>query len=269
MKAYELHEYLKSKGTWVNWNNTSDTFLFGDPEIEVEGIAVGWKATIPSLEEAIDLNCNLFITHEPLYAAVANKFGIYSVGGRLLEKNDAWVQKGNLLKENNMTVYRCHDVWDDFPKIGIHSAWAKWLGFDKTPTKTIKWYEVHEFEATTLGELSHKILNHVKSLGQHGVLIIGDENKLVSKIALGTGAITDYRLMHYQLGADVLVLTDDGTRLWESAQWSEDTGIPLIIVNHATAEEPGMRTLANYIQEIYPDIPVHSIKRGCLYQIIT
>ena len=70
------------------------------------------------------------------------------------------------------------------------------------------------------------------------------------------------------MGADVLLLTDDGTRQWESAQWSEDSEIPLIIVNHATAEEPGMRTLAKYLQDKYPDINVLPIERGCLYQTI-
>jgi hypothetical protein len=84
---------------------------------------------------------------------------------------------------------------------------------------------------------------------------------------LGTGAITGYREM-FNLGADVLLLTDDGTRLWESGQWSQDTGIPLLLVNHSTAEEPGMRTLAQYIQQRFPEVPVEQIPVGCLYTTV-
>ena len=84
---------------------------------------------------------------------------------------------------------------------------------------------------------------------------------------MGTGAITNFRAM-FSLEADVLVLTDDGTRLWEFAVWSEDTGVPLILVNHATAEEPGMRNLAAYIEETFR-VPVHFIQQGCLYGSVT
>jgi hypothetical protein len=94
---------------------------------------------------------------------------------------------------------------------------------------------------------------------------VGNPNRRVSKIALGTGAITNYRTM-VQMEADVLVLTDDGTRLWESGQWAEDSDIPIIVVNHATAEEPGMRTLAAFIQKQYPKMKVKAIERGCLYR---
>jgi putative NIF3 family GTP cyclohydrolase 1 type 2 len=72
----------------------------------------------------------------------------------------------------------------------------------------------------------------------------------------------------FGMGADVIVVTDDGTRLWETGQWSIDSGIPLIIVNHATSEEPGMRTLAKYIQEKFPTTPVTQIPAGCIYKSI-
>nr|MDO8108647.1 Nif3-like dinuclear metal center hexameric protein [Candidatus Sigynarchaeota archaeon] len=116
-------------------------------------------------------------------------------------------------------------------------------------------------------DLARRILKRVRMLGQDVVHVIGDPGKKVSRIALGTGAITNYRQMH-QLGADVLLLTDDGTRLWESAQWSEDTGVPVIIVNHATAEEPGVRELARYVQRTFLHVPVYAIERGCLYRTI-
>jgi hypothetical protein len=72
----------------------------------------------------------------------------------------------------------------------------------------------------------------------------------------------------HNLGADALIVTDDGTELWESGQWSCDSGVPIIIVNHATAEEPGMKTLTQYIQKQFPEVPVIHIVTGCIYRTV-
>ncbi len=269
MKATKLLDHFRRVGTWVMWNGReNDQFLYGDPDTEVKGIAVSWMPSMPNLLQAKDMGCNVFITHEPLYVGKANQYGVYTANGILLEENDGWVSKAQWLEKEKMVVLRCHDTWDDFPVIGIHGAWAKWLGFTGKPLVQVKFYEVHEIGMGTFGSLCEHVRKQVWSLGQDAVLAIGNESKPVSKVAIGTGAITNYRFMH-SLGADVLILTDDGTRLWESAQWAEDTDVPIIVVNHATAEEPGIRELAKYIKSIFPKEPVHMIERGCLYRAIT
>jgi len=278
MKAKDLREHMQKVGTWVKWERTWDRFLEGDPESEVTGIAVSWMATFSTLEKALEARCNLFVTHEPLSTAVLDKDGKL-VGGTCLpsfqrmgtliylDKNDAWVRKKKWLDETEMVVYQCHDFWDDFPEIGIHGAWADWLGFTGKPVAAKRFYEVHEVGNIAFGELAEKILWRVKSLGQDVIHVVGDLNKKVSRIAIGTGAITNYREM-YSMGADVLLLTDDGTGLANSGQWSLDSDIPLIIVNHAASEEPGMRTLARYIQEKFPEVPVIEVPVGCIYKTI-
>lgn len=284
MKAIDVYNHLKSKGTWVNWNTTCDQFLYGDENMEITGIAVGWMATFPNLEQAKKEKCNLYITHEPIYVGGRNSFGIMIGGsipnktvidhwdtypnGVVLEEDDIWVKKTEWLKANDMVIMRCHDVWDDFPEIGIHGAWAKWLGFDKKPIQQVKFYEVHDVSNRTLGDVATQISQHCESLGQQCVHVIGDLKQNVTRIAFGTGAITNYRLMRFELDADVLVLTDDGTRLWESGQWAIDSGVGVIVVNHATAEEPGMISLAKYLGEQFPSVKSMVIRHGCLYQTI-
>ena len=253
-----------------------DQILFGDADTEITGIACAWMASWNNLKKAEGWGCNVFITHEPLYAGDTNSEGIY-IGGEMsengikptinpimLEEDDAWVKKTEWLKSHNLVVMRCHDVWDDFPEIGIHGAWAKWLGFEDPPVSSQKFYEVHKVDNLTLQQVAENIAAKVKNLGQECVHFIGDPDQAVTRIALGTGAITSYRVTVH-MGADCLLLTDDGTRLWESGQWAEDTGIGLIVVNHATSEEPGVRALAQYLQEQFSDIPVSMIERGNLY----
>jgi len=275
MKAKELDEHMQTVGTWVDWQHTRDQFLAGDKESEVTGIAVSWMPTFFTLNKALQAGCNLFVTHEPLYSAIVDKRGNIFGGASLKEMDlsvtlngdDAWVRKKIWIDEKEMVVYRCHDVWDDFPDIGIHGAWADWLGFTGRPIARKKFYEVHEAGNITLRELAEKILDRVKLLGQDAIGVIGELDKNVSRIAVGTGAITEYREM-YSMGADVLLLTDDGTRLWESGQWSLDSDVLLFIVNHSTSEEPGMRTLAAYIQKKFPTIPVTEIPVGCIYKTV-
>jgi len=261
LKAVELHEHSKKVGTWVDWDDTVDEFLAGDPDDEVTGIAVSWMPTFATLEKARELGCNLFVTHEPLYVSEPD-------ATRLIGSGDPWVRKKSWLEETGMVVYRCHDLWDDYPAIGIHGAWANWLGFKGAPLAAEKYYEVHDVEGMTLGALARIILEQVKSLGQETVHVIGDLEREVSRVALGTGAITNYRRMH-SLGADVLVLTDDGTRLWESAQWAQDGGASVILVNHATSEEPGMISLAVYLRGVFPGVRVEHVPGGCLYRMIS
>ncbi len=258
MKAIELHEHFKNIGNWVNWNNTCDEFLWGDAEVDVTGIAVCWSSNFKQLKEAQQNGCNLYICHEPLYH--------YSDAGEDAHPQEK--QKNQFLKDSGIVVYRCHDLWDVMPDIGIVDSWSKFLGFTEKPVAQIRYYNAHDLPAgTTLEQLAHQIADKVRELGQDVVYYIGNPEQTVARIAVGTGAITGFRAM-YSLNADILLLTDDGTRLWESAVWSNDTDIPLVLVNHATAEEPGMRNMAQYLKEKFP-VAVHLIPQGCLYRSIS
>jgi putative NIF3 family GTP cyclohydrolase 1 type 2 len=256
-----LQEEADRKLAWkMDWEATNDQFLAGDPDAQIKGIAVSWMSTQRILEQARSRGANLLVTHEPLYALDADP-------ARGISADHPWARKKRWLEENGVVVYRCHDFWDDFPVIGIHGAWAKWLGFDKKPVAMQRYYEVHETGGLTLEALARVVLVRTKELGQTTVGMVGDPTCPSRRIALGTGAITNYSVMA-GMGADVLLLTDDGTRLWETAQWASDAGVSLLLVNHATAEEPGMRTLAAYLGELVKPLQVFQVPVGCLYQSV-
>ena len=281
MKAKEILDHFKLKGTWVDWNKTVDQFLFGNPEEEVSGIAVSWMPTISNLKKAKEADCNIFITHEPLFAAkiddegniidspIINDLHSRWVTGnrRKLKKDDIWVKKMDWLEHEDLTILRCHDFWDIYPEIGVRRAWSKYLGYKKPPIKIDNYNELHAIPEVTLNELCRHILEKIKPLGQESIQVIGDLDKKISKITLGTGAATHYREMA-ALGGDAIVVSEDGTYLWESGQWAKETGIPMIIVNHALSEEPGMVTLANYLEKTFLNIPVMHIPVGCMFKCI-
>jgi hypothetical protein len=41
------------------------------------------------------------------------------------------------------------------------------------------------------------------------------------------------------------------------------------VVNHASAEEWGMRSLAAYLRTHFPGVPVQHLPQGCLYRTIS
>ena len=76
MKAQEIMVHFQEIGKWVNWDNTCDQFLYGEPEIEVSGIATAWIPTNAVLKKATEKGINLFITHEPEFCVKSRKIQV-------------------------------------------------------------------------------------------------------------------------------------------------------------------------------------------------
>jgi len=246
VKAIEVMEHFRRLGAWVDWEATCDRFLHGDPDTELTGIATCWIATNACLRQAYDRRLNLFITHEP----------IFYDGYRGMPTRDQLVaDKKVLLDELGITVLRCHDVWDRMPDVGIVDAWAAHLGFPTTDRPVESFYKICLVGDMTVRQLAKQVREKVRSLGEEVVLVVGDTRRRVSRMAVGTGAITVLPMM-YELGCDVILATDDGMNCWEGGLWARDIDVPVLLVNHCTAEKPGMQAMAVHLSETFPTVPV-------------
>lgn len=246
MRAGNVLEHFRSVGPWVNWAHTVDQFLHGDPEREVRGIACGWIPTNRAIREAGEKGLNLFVTHEGAFYYRWQE--IDAVAPMVKAKKD-------LLQRYRMTVLRCHDTWDRMPEVGIPDAWAARLGFETETRPTESFYKVCLLGEMTVAEAAERVLDKVRPLGQEHVFILGDRDKTVHRMAVGTGAITNLPAMS-ELGADLILATDDGMNMWMGGHWAVDSGMPILVVNHATAEKPGMMAMARYLEGQFPDVPV-------------
>jgi len=56
-----------------------------------------------------------------------------------------------------------------------------------------------------------------------------------------------------------LFVTDDGICFWADGSWATDRDLPLLVVNHATADQWGMRSLGAYLRKHFPDVPIHHL----------
>ncbi len=247
---------MRRVAPWVDWRKTCDGFKYGDPDMEVKGIAVAWQSTLAALEEAYQQGCNLFITHEPTFYS-------HMDDDQALKMSAPGKRKQAFLERTGMVVYRCHDAWDTFPKIGILDAWSAFLGFEGARVKK-GYYCVHDIPPMMAWELTTYIARKILPLGEREVRFIGKRSATVKRLAIGTGAITDVREM-VALGADAVLATDDGVVLWRDAAWMGDAGIPLLVVDHCTAEIPGLRNLAKFLEEKF-HLPTWFVGPTCLYE---
>lgn len=252
MKAKAFREHCAQVAPWVDWQKTVDQFMFGDPETEVRGIAVTWLATDAVLKRAAEAGLNFVISHEgAFYPAFA--------GSRSEDLHHR--RKRELLAELGLTLMRCHDTWDRMPRFGIPDAWADFLGFPSEPRPGASFYKICRVDGLRVGEVARQVLQRTRPLGQTAVGVMGDAAKGVSRLAVGTGAITRLPEMH-ELGADILLATDDGTHTTYCGLWSMDLGVPVLTVSHATAELPGMMRMADYIGREFPGTRVEYLPCG-------
>jgi putative NIF3 family GTP cyclohydrolase 1 type 2 len=262
MTARQLRDFLKGlDGGWVDWNNTVDTFKTGDPDTEIKGIAVAWMAYTWALKRALELDCNVFITHEPTFYS-------HRDDDARVDRFEGVRLKRQWIEDTGIVILRCHDLWDQFPDIGIPDSWAKVLGFSN-PVAGSGYYRVYDVTGHTALMIAEMVATRTRTYGQSSVQIVGTPSKPVTRVAIGTGAITPFAHFLDEYKVDLAICTDDGFSYWRDGALAIDLDIPVIIVNHAVAELYGMRLLADYLNDSLPAIPVRYIIESCMYHNVS
>jgi len=262
LTAGEVHDYLRSLGvSWVDPKATVDTFKAGSPDMVVKGIAVGWMSYFDSLRKAVELGCNLFVTHEPTY------YDHFDKDESVFEFAVAR-EKKKFIEKHNLSIIRCHDVWDLYLKLGITDSWGRFLGLENCVLSR-DYVRVYEIPSVKAIDLARRVAGKVSELGQQGVELVGPADKTVSRVAIGTGAASPFRRMVKELKPDIIIGSNDGICYWSDAALAIDMGFPLIVVDHACSEEIGMKNLSIHLTEKFSEVPVHRIAQKCMFQIIT
>ena len=254
MNTNDIREHLLSRAPWVDQQRTVDTVKAGDPTREVRTVGVGWVACIENLHRAHELGCDLFITHEPTFwEHAATEKGYRDV--------EPGVTKQRFLDETEVVVLRIHDVWDNWPGIGIRDSWAKGLGLtDFVAEDKTRWHAVYRIKETTLQAFARYVAQKVQILGQDSVQVIGDPDMKVSRPALGVGCGGPDTDM-IELGADVLIVCFDGASYWRARQRFAELGVGVITVEHGTSEMWGLESLAQYLRDTFPSLTLHYLAR--------
>lgn len=272
MTANELNAYLRSL---VEVDEPSvDKIIVGDPNTRISKIGTAWMPYWQTMKEARDLGVNTMVVHEPTFYThhdLEETHGDYHSAPspareaylEQVEAKKAWIE------DNGMVIIRCHDVLDKIKGFGIPFAFGRALGFrDSDIVRSRTYYNVYTIEARPAIEVARHIAAKLSSVGQPGVAFYGQPNSLVRTVGLGTGCICN-PLDFMDLEMDLAIAIDDSVNTWTQTTFAEDTGRPLVVVNHGTSEEFGMQELSDHLQNTLPDLETIHLPQGCTYQWIT
>lgn len=270
--ARDLNTYLRSL---IEVNEPSvDKVIVGDPDTLITKIGTAWMPYWQTLKEAKAMGVNTMVVHEPTFYAHRDleetAWDYQNAPSPAKEQYQEQVAaKKQWIEENEMVIIRCHDVLDKIGEYGIPFAFGRALGFkDSDLLRSRAYYNVYRVETLPAIDMARRIASILQGVGQPGVAFYGDENYPVKTVGLGTGCICD-PMQFMDLDMDLAIAIDDSIHTWTHTTFAEDTGRPLVVVNHGTTEEFGMRELSvqlNRALDLYETI---HFKQGCSYKWIT
>ena len=253
MNTNDLLQHMIAASPWVNPETTVDTIKAGDGDKPIQTVGVCWYPGLANLRAAIDLGCDLLLTHEPTWWDHHDKPGGWRDRG-------PGAQKTQLLTDSGMVVARLHDTWDNWPVHGIRDSLARGLGFTRfIGEDETRWHATYEVEPVSLREFARTIAARVAPLGEDSVQVIGDPELIVRRPSIGVGCGGPAEDM-IDIGSDVLIVCFDGASYWRDRARFAEQGVGVITLEHGTTEMWGIESLARYVGDTWTDLDIHYLE---------
>lgn len=238
-------ERLAPRKLAAAWDNPG--LLVGDMERECKRVMVALDVTMPVLEQAEDLGCQMVVSHHPfIFQAQKNV-----VAGRYESDLIYW------LVRHDMAALAAHTNWDNAPG-GINYALCEALGLENL--QALLRPEDGAEILLLAGELPEAVdgsglVGLVKErLGLSAVRAAGVSlAKEYRKIAVCGGAGMEFWQQAAEFGCDALVSADG--RHHEGLQ-AAHSGFAVIDGTHFATEVMGIRRLGERLAELLPEVEV-------------
>lgn len=235
-----MEEYAKPLYA-ENWDNIG--LLVGDEGSIIKKILVALDINDEVIEEAIQNNCDMIITHHPF---------IFK-GLKCIKNSDILGKRIIKLIKNNISVYSAHTNLD-IAKNGTNDTFAELLGLQNIDNLFPSKIAGEEFGLGRTGYLSEKIkfsefIEKVKnSIGIDKLIVCGDLNQPVKKIGIctGSGGELEFISQAIKLKCDVYIT---GDLKYHNSQFGKDLGICLIDATHYASEVIIVPIICDYINK--------------------
>lgn len=274
--AEELNRFLRDI---IIVNEPSvDRIIIGDPKTRIKKVGTVWMPYLETLKQAVDHGINVLIVHEPTFYDHWDLDNLKSPDlpsekRKIIEAIDepyieAIERKKKWIEENELVIIRSHDVMDLVKDFGMPFALGQKLGFkNEDIIRSKDYFNVYQVEEQLAINIARRIASYLADFNQPGVAFYGDPERKISSVGLGTGCICDPR-DYADLHPDLCIAIDDTIRTWVQTTYAEDTGNPLVIINHGTSEENGMRLLNEFLKRNLPYLEFVHLNQGCGYKWI-
>ncbi len=261
MKIKEVIDIIYKECGVTVLEPTVDMCIIGNPDNEVTGVAVTFMATAEVINKAYEAGCNFIITHEPTFYTAPD---ISSWESRAVKV------KKDLLKKENMTVWRIHDHMHAMRPDMIYTGMLQKLGWQQYVHGDQRLIDIPTRTA-------EQLVAYIKDkLGLSGVRLAGIKDMLCSRVGfllgayslgltMGPGMETSVTRWIEENNVDVLLA---GEMLeWTTCSYIRDTAAydkprALIVMGHEGSEEAGMEYLTKLLQKHLQNIKVLFISSG-------
>lgn len=238
MKCKEIAaviEQLAPRSLAYDWDNVG--LLFGDAEQEVTRLLLTLDMDIGVAQEAARVGAQMVVGHHPILFDPVSRVTAQTPDGRLLQT----------LARNSVSYYAAHTNLD-VAKGGLNDLLAK-----KFRLKHVEMLEPVETAGEGIGRIGDldapitllALAERVKkALGIENLRYAGDEDALVSRIAVNSGggaSLIDAALSH---GADVFIT---GDYKYAQIRGCLDNGMKVIDVGHYDSEILVCELLQEYL----------------------
>jgi putative NIF3 family GTP cyclohydrolase 1 type 2 len=236
--------------------NTVDSIKAGDPQTVVTGVATTITPTMDVLRKAVAAHDNLVITHEPTFYNHLDQ-------DTLVKNDPVYQEKLKYIQDHKLVIFRWHDGAHMRQPDFIMEGWkqkAGWTSAQRNPYEPM----LYTTTPTTVRALADALR---AKTGAKVVRVIGDPNLTVTKIAYAPGAPGPAPQIASLERDDVEVLVGGEIPEWETIAYAWDAQQQgrhkaLILMGHYTSEEPGMKTVADWLKTVLPGMKVDFIPAG-------
>lgn len=218
----------------------------GDPKIDVTGILFTLDLTLEVVEEAIQKNANLIVSHHPFIYNPIQKVEFDSMTGMILQK----------MFSNRISLYAMHtnlDVGYD----GVNDSLAKLLDFKEyqIPKEKIvanQFLRYGKIKKQTLKKFAEFVK---ETFDLKGIRVAGDLDQEIETAGIIGGSGASYELIDQALDAHCDVYITGEVSL-HTAQYAISKNLAMIEVNHGVEKFVFPTLLANLKKE-FPSVQMY------------
>lgn len=244
-------EIRRASGQKWDPNPTDDRIIFGDRNVPVTGIATCFTASIDVLRRARAQGLNYVIPHEASFFERYDDFA-ESV---LPDSDPVILAKQRYLTAGGMVIQRMHSHAHSRPGDAIMTGLLRQLGWEQYrqgDRAGMPWIELPAAAALDVGR-------QIKDwLGRRTMRMFGDPALPVRTVSVSAGMPGEnIQIQQLESGADAVLLGE--VREPEALGYAQDMAarrkIAVYLSGH-TGEDPGMGLLADWLQGVFPGLPV-------------
>ncbi len=205
------------------WDNVG--LLIGKPDYEVNKILVALDVDIDVIDEAVNKNADLIITHHPVIFKPLKSIS-----------NDVYIKA----IQNNVSIYSCHTNLD-VTVGGVNDTLAEKLGL--TSIYADGMMRIGKISKTKLNDFLNVIKRKLKT---NGLRVCGNCDDTIEKIAVLGGNGGDFV---YKLDKNICDLYITGEASYHQAQYAAENGFALVEAGHYETEIPVVEKLVKLLKE--------------------